>query len=505
MPDSGPLTQTQALALLRRTSDQSWLSSELSGPDGTAVINARTAIAAAASQALQDQADRCTISDAPGGTPGVCTLTVSRRLGTGSIYIPQGYTFPTDEGIVLALAQPITIPPGPDPQTFDLPLRTLRQTELVNTYDPAFDSLLDVGDLMATAGDAPLIYDSASNPVLGPGAADDDHALRYSSSTAIILAASDWLSAHGDERGQRRQPNEDTEEYRARIRLFPDAVSPNALAAAVHSAASNAGLSDVYMLETVDPQVSPAALVANTMAVADSVFADADFFDDPIGEDRPEKLPWRALEQLSIREGRAYFRLAMHGQLKEPDGSILYFDDGFFDDEVWGYPDIGLHPSLLGALMTVPNAANRIKAGGVLEDFYVEDYAVEPPEGVALGSSSSASVTSVWALYADPLAVPGSETRAWLYRDGLVSHVPGLAGITQHFVVFFYADGSVSVTLPYYGLDAEHLTPSYLLSLPTPYPFLPTKPIVMILGLVQSDDATPVNLAGTFWVTPYTL
>ena len=128
MSESGPLTQSQALALLKRTSDEGWLAAELAGPDGTAVINARTAIAAATSQALQDQASRCTISDAPGGTPGVCTLTVSRNLGAGTIALPKGYPFTTDEGIALVLAQPILIPAGPSPQAFDLPLQTLRQT-----------------------------------------------------------------------------------------------------------------------------------------------------------------------------------------------------------------------------------------------------------------------------------------------------------------------------------------------------------------------------------------
>lgn len=500
MADSGPLTQKQAFDLLARTSDQSWLSAELSGPDGTAVLNARTAIANVTSVALMAQSACCTISDAPGGTPGVCTLTVIRNLGVGSIDIPQGYTFVTDEGITLVLAQPITIPPGPNPQTFDLPLQTLRQTELVNTYDPAFDSLLDVGDLMVTAPDATLILDSSSNAVLGPGATDDDHALRYSASTFITLAASDWLSVHGDERGLRRQQNEDTEEYRARIRLFSDAVSPNALAVAVHSAAENAGLPEVFLLETVNPLVSPAALAANTMALADSVFADGDFFDDPIGEDRPEKQPWRALEQLSIREGRAYFRLAMHGPLKEPDGSVLYFDTGFCDDEVWGYPDVGMHPRIIGALMTVPNAADRIKAGGVLEDFYVEDYAIAPVEGVALGSSSAPAPAVVWTLLSDPLAVPGSETQAWLYRDGLLSHTPSQVGTIAHAVLFTFSDATTFLSTPSDSYDSEHLTASALAKR-----LFPFKPIVKIEGMVQSDGATPVILAGTFWITPYAL
>lgn len=433
MASSGPLTQDQALALLKRTSDEGWFAAETSSPDGTAVINSRTAIAAATSQALMDQAATTTISDAPGGTPGVCTLTVARRDSTNSILIPRGYKFVTAEGIELVLPSDIVIPVGA--LTFDLPLQTLRQTELVNTYVPAFDSILQPGDRMdqssiglqegrsAVSPDSPPVWDSGHNRVLRPiGLPDNDFVLRYSASTQITLAASDWLSAHGNERGQRRHSGETTEEYRSRIRLFPDAVSPEAVATAVHGSANNAGLPDVELVETINPGASPDLMAAYSLGFQDTVFS-GDYCDDPVGVDLPSKFG-RTIRLVSIREGRAYFRLVMAGLIKEPDGAVLYCDDGFCDDPNWGYPDEGLAVRAMGALMTVPAVANQLRAGGVQFDFCIEDDQVIPETGAAIGSSSSGLATA-WTLSAPS----GS---GWLYRDGFVSHTP--SGVTGIFV-----------------------------------------------------------------------
>jgi hypothetical protein len=434
MASSGPLTQDQSLALLKRTSDEGWFAAETSSPDGTAVINSRTAIAAATSQALMDQAATTTISDAPGGTPGVCTLTVARRDSTNSILIPRGYKFVTAEGIELVLPSDIVIPVGA--LTFDLPLQTLRQTELVNTYVPAFDSILQPGDRMdqssiglqegrsAVSPDSPPVWDSGHNRVLRPiGLPDNDFVLRYSASTQITLAASDWLSAHGNERGQRRNSGETTEEYRARIRLFPDAVSPIAISTAVHAAANNAGLPNVYLQETFASGASPALIEENSLSLADTVF-DGDYCDDTVGVALAEKQPWRTQRLVSIREGRAYFRLVMDGLLKEPDGAVLYCDDGYCDDSNWGYPDVGISVRTMGALMTVPAVANQIRSGGVLFDYFIEDASVIPSEGVAVGETTR-GLSVAWTLNAPP-------GTGWILRDGIVSNNP--SGWTGKFV-----------------------------------------------------------------------
>jgi len=429
LADSGPLTQDQAFGLLQRTSDPSWLASELAGPDGTAVLNARTAIAEATSQAVQSQAAACTISDAPGGNAGTCLLTVSRNDASASIPLPAGYRFVTGEGIDLVLQSTVVIAIGAG--TVTLPLQTLRQTELVNTYDPAFDSLVAAGALMPTSNDSPAVFDSASVQVLGPGTPDTDSALHYVSSTMIEGAASDWLSVHGDERGSHREPSDSTEEYRARIRAIPDVVSLLAISAAVNGAASNVGLGQVTTVETLNPGCSDDMMTANDLAFQDTA-CEGDFFDDPIGVDLVAKLPERSLEMVGRREGRAYFRLDVTGPMREPDGSVTYYDAAFFDDPAWGFPDFQ-NPRVVGALLTVQRQADIKKAGGVnalasgpgtATDLFVEDRLVIPPPGstaMAPLAVPAGTEATAWILHSDPLATPGSETKAWLLRDALAS------------------------------------------------------------------------------------
>ena len=62
MSDSGPLTKAEGLALLRRTCDENWLSDFMATPDGTAIINAKLAVAEATSEAVMHQVAACSIS-----------------------------------------------------------------------------------------------------------------------------------------------------------------------------------------------------------------------------------------------------------------------------------------------------------------------------------------------------------------------------------------------------------------------------------------------------------
>jgi hypothetical protein len=494
--ESGPLSQEQALALLRRTSDQGWIDAELSGPDGTAIINARTATAASTSLALQSQVDACMISTAPGGRPGVCVLSLSRQTGGAFIDIPKGYAFRTNEGIELRVTQPITV--SDTNLAFDLYLETIRSTELVNTYVPAFDALAAQGDLMPAGPAAPEVWSyvvagAVKVPValvIGPGAPDDQYSLRYAGSTCITLASSDWLSVHGNERGQRRQEGETVEEYRARIRLFPDAVSPIAIATAAHAAGRNAWLPDVYLLETVNPQVSAGMLAQYSLAFADSFFWEEDYLDDPVGVALPEKLPFRSLEMLSIREGRAYFRLAMNGPLTEPDGGVFYFDDGYLDDEVWGYLDGGLSQRMLGALMTVPASVSPIKAGGVMFDYYIEDVIRLDEVGEVAASAPGTSV------FADS---PGAG-KAWILRDGLVTISGPLDPATDAFRVGFLLIDSSVVETDWISEDSVRLGTYELERIG-----YACGQIANIVVTVKSSVSSTLRAVGTFWVTEMTL
>jgi hypothetical protein len=485
--DSGPLTQAQALALLRRTSDDSWLSAELSSPDGTAVINSRTAIAEATSIALQAQVDACAISTAPGGRPGVCVLTLTRKILGTFVDIPAGYPFRTNEGIDLRVSQPVTM--SSTDYSVDLYLETLRFTELVNTYVPAFDALLSVGDIMATGTAAPAIFDyiyvgTVKTPgwtVLGPGATNAYRALRYVSSTLITLSASDWLSVHGNERGQRRQPGEDVEEYRARIRLFPDAVSPIAVSTAIHAVARNAGLPNVTLLEPINPLVSPGLLAEYSLGFFDSSFCDDGFCDDVV-------------ETPGLREARAYFRESVDGVLHEPDGSVLYCDDGFCDDEVWGYPDVGMHPQLVKALWGIREEARVKRAAGVQFDIYVEcSQRLDADADTAPGPGGAIAWT---------LTPPTG--KAWMIRDGRVTANRSNAGINPFLdalaVEFTYSDATVLTSPWSQAVDGIPLRTFELERMG-----YRSEQVVSIVGRVKSASLAHIRLVGTFWVTEVTL
>jgi hypothetical protein len=338
--------------------------------------------------------------------------------------------------------------------------------------------------------------------------------LLYVSSTRIEGASSDWLSVHGDERGVRRKAGETTEEYRARIRMIPDAVSPLAISRAVAAAAANVGLGPVVLVETVNPGCSDAAMAANDLAFQDTV-CEGDFFDDALGVDLAAKLPERSLEMVDRRSGRAYFRMDLEGPLKEPDASTMYYDAAFFDDDAFGYPDTD-EQRVASAMLAIVDQANAIKAAGVnalpdgrpgtSTDLFIEDRLVIPAID-SLTHATPFGATLLWTLLSDPLATPGSETKGWLLRDALISHTsdaPVEDGQIFHELLFTFSDATQFLTPLYGGTDSEHLTIAKMREMG----FFFSKPIVSIAGYMQTAGSlgtVTVTLAGTFWVVEYTL
>jgi hypothetical protein len=362
---------------------------------------------------------------------------------------------------------------------------------LVNTVDPAFDDVLAVGDYLDAilSADDGVVQDTLGVYLLATG----EGTLTYAASTTIVGAKMNWLAAHGDERGCHQQPNEDGEAYRLRVRAIPDAVTPIAIQEAVHGAQSQGNLPPVYMVEPMRDQATDDARTAINLIFADSVFCDDGFCDDPLGVNVLGKGPFRACETPSIREGRAYFRLAVDGPLEEPDGSVLYCDDGFCDDPVWGYPDVLMHPVLRASLRAIQEEARVKKAGGVQFDTYVECVDVES----ATGTGASSTGVVVFTLTPDS---------SWLLRDGLVTcDVPGGALILDpttdaYKVRITLADTSIIDSgwsnaadgMPLRLFELERI--GYR-----------SQQITKIEGLVKSSVSNTMNLVGTFWVSPMTL
>jgi hypothetical protein len=489
--ESGPLTEDQVDDLLDRSTDAGWLAGMRAQPDGQAILNSKKAIFAAASRAVMQQADNCSISTASTGSPGRCDLIIIRPDANTTAVVPKGFTFVDSRGVEMQVA--LDIPVERHQTSIVLPLRTIRMIDLVNNADPAFDDLLVVGGLLDViiAPTSPLVLDSVGTPLLVIGAG----IATYGNSTAITGATMDWLSVLGEERGCYRQPGEDGENYRLRVRALPDAVTPTAIAEAVHGAQVQGHLPSVYLVEPYRDQASDAAREAINLVFADSVFCDDGFCDDPFGVDVPGKLPFRTCETPSMREGRAYFRLSVAGVLHEPDGLVLYADDGFCDDPAWGYPDIGMHPVLEAALRGIQEEARVKHAGGVQFDTYVECATMVTANEMV---TSSPTGIPAWVL-----SRPAG--KAWLLREGLVTVTRGSGGpidpATDSFMVALQLiDSTVLASGWSSAVDGMPLRLFELERLG-----YRSQQVTGIACIVRSSVSASMRAVGTFWTTEMTL
>ena len=275
---------------------------------------------------------------------------------------------------------------------------------------------LSDGRIMAAGGQAPFgtgeFQDLASVEIYTVTAMGHTPAcLTYASSTPITGASSDWLSALGNERGCIRQDGEDGEAYRARVRMIPDAVSPLAIARAVDATAT--ALPERWLAEPFNDGADPNVKLAANLGFFDGFFCDSDFCDDPLGVSLADKQPVANLECSGIRESRAYVRVDLVGQLQEPDGLVLYCDDGFCDDPQWGYPDVHTHPVIQGAEQALLQQMQLKVAGGVNFDVYLENSETLVQQGT-LSGTTSAGGTPVITL------TPVAGT-AWYLREGLLT------------------------------------------------------------------------------------
>ena len=474
-----PLSQADLLALIRRISDETWLNGVLSTPDGQAIVAAWLAVWEAASIAVSKQVDCSMISSAPAGSPGVATLVLSRADTSVDDYVPQGFTFVTNLGVVLIVATPVHVVTGQ--ATVALPLVTLRQTDLVNTVSNAFDDILDPGDfvdaILGDANPACSFFDLSH----GPGV------LTYVSSSPIVGAIEDWLSAHGDERGCKRQAGEDGESYRARVRLIPDAVSPRAVAAALDGASPL--LPERWMVEPFVDEADPAARLDLQLGFADTLACDSGFCDDWTGEPLPAKLPLNTCETVGLRESRAYVRVDLVGDLREPDGSVLYCDAGYCDDDVWGYPDVETHPAIAAAEQVLQQELRNKLAGGVQSDIYLDDATyLQASQEVILASPGVALILD--------LSPPAGT--AWYLQEGLLTAAP-LDPTTQAIALgMMFADSSTIFSpwmpgaFPLRTFELEQIG-------------YHGQPVVKIVAFLQSSVPADVYCAGNFEVIQATI
>ena len=470
------LTRDDFIDVLRRTTDPGWLDPLLDDPDSAAVIYAICDQLAFLSDALQIACDNGLISLASGGRGGTALVTLTRTSSGIGGTIPKGYQFIDSRGILAVNQTDYTV--GAGDLTATLSVTTLRNTELVDTvFDPSF---------AVSPVNRPVTDTGGTNALISAVGATDPPIVAttfttVTSSTEIDGGTSDWLTAHGSERGQLRQANEDEGHYRLRIRNVPDAVTPIAISQAVQGAASHAGLPPFNVEEPFEDGATPALKAANYLSSFDGTFADTDTSADPMRE------------MNDSRTARAYFRLEPTDALNNPDGLGLFADSGFYDDPVFGFADTGLHPKLLSSLMSIWEEANRKRAAGVQFDIYDNG----PTQVVKVDNTTSNTLHLQWA------GGPASSGTVWIYVDGVFSHdfalapqpasgtVPG----AFHRIVFTFEDAT-TWTAPDWALNVEqHLPLQAALALGMPF-----KRITSVEGFSETDGTHPINLVGEFYV-----
>jgi hypothetical protein len=317
------------------------------------------------------------------------------------------------------------------------------------------------------------------------------HSLTYVSSTPIVGAIEDWLSAHGDERGCKRQDGEDAENYRARVRAIPDAVSPNAVARALDGC--SALLPERWLVEPFLDGADPAARLALQLGFADSPSCDGSFCDDWLGEPLAAKQPLATCECVGLRESRAYVRVDLVGELQDPDGMVLSCDDeGYCDDENWGYPDIGDHPAISSALQALLQELRSKIAGGVQTDVYLDDLEyLQASQEIVMGSPGIAMILD--------LTPPAGQF--WLLKEGLLTAFPlNPADLSTQTIALglMFADSSTLLT-PWMPVDFP------LRTFELEKIGYHGQQVVEIVALLQSSVPADVYCAGNFAVISGTL
>lgn len=515
-----PISRDDLIDALRRTTDPGWLDPLLEDPNSAAVLNSLAEILTRVASAAEQGCAQGLISQATGGAPGSSVVSVSRPSGSVGA-VPKGTVFVDPRGVLAVTTVDIPVPAGA--AALSLNVVTLRQNEIVNTVnDPdwRFGPSTQVADAsntnpivirtttphgLATGQTARItgvlgnLAANAINPivvltsttfsltgVVGTGTYTGGGVVQLSpmgllvtSATPILGGTSDFLSAHGNERGTPRQPNEATYPYRLRVRNIPDAVSPVAISLAVQGPAQAVGADPVMVLESLDAGLS--ATVANRYSLGsiNPLFASGtspadgspavDFFDDPYRE------------TVSAREATCYFRLEPRTLIPDPD-TLRFFLDGlsFGDDPVFGYLDIIQHPAVISALMAIWNGANVKRAAGVQFD-------LELNEAVTLNSRGTTfSATSI--LVSTLTAPVGS---SWMLIDMLAGHdtassspdSPVLPASMNHSVRFTFADASTYTTAVWTGYDTQLILPETLL----PVLSYPSNRITKIETLAKSD------------------
>jgi hypothetical protein len=470
-------TPDEMLSTLRRTCDEGWIEPLLEDPDSRALLMALATIGSRLSILVDVVGTAAMSSQAPTARPGTTIVSIKSTHVTGADTFPQGEAFEDARGVRYQNDADIALPAGPFPLT-SFSLRTLRQTESVNTIDDPdirFSPVLIVADatnatpiVVKTTTPHPFVTgmivqvrdaegNAAANGIWTITVIDPDHfsldtsvgsgaytgagiafpnpyKLEVISSTPTQGGSTDWLSMLGNERGVRRQVNESDASYRARVRNIPDAVSPVGILESINGPAQFTDLPQIRMLEPFRTGATPELLEEIGLGTFEAFYYD----NTAVGTAGvPFPYAWDEFGSilLTMREGCAYFQIVPTGNPYE--GS--YFT--------------GVGAALLGGFATVMDELERKRAACVQYDFFLPG--VKELYHQALITTTGGGGDLAWTLTPPTGFV-------WKIWSLIGAHVKTAVGVQppnrQHWFVLTFEDATTYTTPGHFGYDTDHNT-----------------------------------------------
>jgi hypothetical protein len=281
-------------------------------------------------------------------------------------------------------------------------------------------------------------------------------------STPTINGASDWLGAHGAERGVVRQANEADGDYRSRVRNIVDAVAPQGILEAVNGVAQSYGLPQLLMLEPFAQHATQSLLDElglgsfSNLFLADSSVGGFPGTSQVVGTaGAPLPYAWDEMISLlvSLREARAYFEIVP----ATVPAAVTALPVTWHADASGGHYEIGSYPSnLIPGIAAAWDETDRRRAGGVQFDFAIPIAREFYIQGAATPPS-----TGVW------IATPPAG-KIWLFEEMIVGHIKQQVGVLpadrSHVIRFTFEDATTYDTPAYFGLDAERIAESRIVA-----------------------------------------
>ena len=305
-----PITRDELIAVLRRNMADHWIAGLLDDPSSLSLFEGMIAVLLRVQDAIDENLFRGVfILSASGKSPASSTLRISRASG-GAVTFTTAIRIVDDRGASWRAPVEVDIPASGGAQTVDIPIETERSGYFLNSPFPLTYQVVD------PLPDAAFSIDASPLPATG--------------------GKTPFLDQHGKERQVFRAPSETDDQYANRIRFLVDQVSPKAIAETVPevldaflSTKPFAELIVRYGMRAVREPFDDGAQLAQTgLQGARAAYYDDAFFDDTNGH-----------IIFDIFDACAFFDVLLPTPV-DPDEPRLFFNDGFFDDAEFGFPDL---------------------------------------------------------------------------------------------------------------------------------------------------------------------